>query len=210
MIPGLLAISADTRSLANLVRFHVAVGAVDSAEGAGATNIGAGGRGSDDGTGGASRGEGNVNGGNTSNNKGRGRLFTPTLANATSEERSALAGERFVSGRPLRTLLGADAPTLVVQIAAAGEQGSHGKARSGDVDDGGTVRVFVGPGRRREVGRESGGVETSGGAELFLGAFAAEVVLPNLNAVNGVVHGISGIMTYPGYRRPAVPFLGGK
>ncbi|CAM9723497.1 unnamed protein product, partial [Ectocarpus sp. 13 AM-2016] len=61
------------------------------------------------------------------------RLFTPSLANATAEERSALSGDRFVSGPRLWTLLdhedGGDhegssdrarARMLSVQIAAAG------------------------------------------------------------------------------------------
>lgn len=69
------------------------------------------------------------------------------------------------------------------------------------------VRVFIGP--ATGGGHASVSVDGSSGAggpgALFLGAFASEVVLPNLSAVNGVVHGIAGVMTYPGYKRPAVP-----
>lgn len=87
--------------------------------------------------------------------------------------------------------------------------------KTGDDDDasvGETLRVFVGPviigksddvphdPRRRPTGAAAAG-ESRGG--LFLGAFASEVVLPNLHAVNGVVHAVGGIMTFPGYKRPA-------
>ncbi|CAM9918688.1 unnamed protein product, partial [Sphacelaria rigidula] len=48
-----------------------------------------------------------------------------------------------------------------------------------------------------------------GGNLHFLGAFSSSVVLPNLNAVNGVVHGISSIMTHPGYKRPPPKPSGG-
>lgn len=176
-----MTIGSDRDTLPNLVMFHVALGASESVA---SSRVGPGGydhrvdiHGRD--------GEGTCE---------QGRLFTPSLANATSEERSVLAGDRFVSGRPLRTLLGGDAPPLVVQIAQD----------DAESDGGGTVRVFVGPGQRQE--RHSR-IKALG--DLFLGAFAAEVVLPNLNALNGVVHGISGVMTYPGYERPA-PLIGGE
>ncbi|CAN0205765.1 unnamed protein product, partial [Laminaria digitata] len=68
------------------------------------------------------------------------------------------------------------------------------------------IRVFVGVGRRRTEGEGGGGgsIDAVGGAleALLVGAFAAEVVLPDLNAVNGVVHGVAGVVTYPGYVRP--------
>lgn len=106
-----------------------------------------------------------------------------------------------MSGPRLWTLLDSDherdpdggkaAMTISVQIAAAFTPAPEGPAGNGG---GGGVRVFLGPGggQRQQVG----------GVDLFLGAFASEVVLPDLNAVNGVVHGISGVMTYPGYKKP--------
>lgn len=182
LIPGRMTIGSDKDTLPNLVMFHVAVGASESVEELVSASVGPGGydhRVGIHGCDGRATGE-------------QGRLFTPTLANATSEERSVLAGDRFVSGRFLRTLLGGDTLPLVVQIA------------QDDAEGGGMVRVFVGPGQRQE--RHSRIKELG---DLFLGAFAAEVVLPNLNALNGVVHGISGVMTYPGYERPA-PLVGGE
>ncbi|CAN0473885.1 unnamed protein product [Ectocarpus sp. 12 AP-2014] len=172
-VAGLMTIASHTESLTKLVRFHVALGTATTA---------------------AAR-----------------RLFTPSFANATAEERSVLSGDRFVSGPRLWTLLdhedGGDhegssdrarARMLSVQIAAAGaatdnDVGSGASAGGGG--GGGGVRVFVGP--------DGGGQQHKGGSGgLGLGAFTAEVVLPDLNAVNGVVHGISGVMTYPGYVRP--------
>lgn len=199
---GLMPVVAEKKSLTNLVRFHVALGALtmtstmsaatsepmvritaeSEAVPAAAVPTGA-----------------EVSG---------GRLFTPTLANATAEERSALSGERFASGPRLWTLLydqyadgieggRSTAGTITIQIAApASEDGGGVNVGSSDSAVCGGVRVFLGPG---------GGRERNGGADLFLGAFAAEVVLPDMGAVNGVVHGISGIMTYPGYKRPAPP-----
>ena len=151
-------------------------------------------------------------------------MFTPSLANATSEERSVFSGKRFVSGRELWTLLGDDAGTISVQIAAAAPVASGGDSgsdsdRSGDSGGGGSsgdgvrgagIRVFVGVGRRRAEGEEGGGGGGGGSIDgvgglggLLVGAFAAEVVLPDLNAVNGVVHGVAGVVTFPGYARPA-------
>lgn len=214
-VPGRMAIAADAESLETLVRFHVADGVagmpLDVAE-----------PGDADGQTGA-------------------RLFTPSLANATSEERSALSGERFAAGRSLWTLLGGGGDdssaraTLCVQIAPAlsavggcaadaggGDGGgSSGGCSTGAGKDTGSFRVFVGPGQPRQKQKSktsasvgSAGVDRGGGVEegsglgdLFLGAFAAEVVLPNLNAANGVVHGIAGVMTYPGYKRPS-PVVG--
>lgn len=157
-----------------------------------------------------------------------GRLFTSSLANATLAERTVLSGRRFASGRPLRTLLGDDVGCISVQVAAPiatsadpddGAGGRSGEVRAGSTTEGSGVRVFVGPGpppsqlqrKMAEIyGRGTSGRSGSNSGKAFaeplhLGAFAAEVVLPNLNAVNGVVHGISGVMTYPGYARPAVP-----
>ncbi|CAM9554062.1 unnamed protein product, partial [Scytosiphon promiscuus] len=104
-------------------------------------------------------------------------------------ERSALSGDRFASGPRLRTLLYDDG-------GGSGDVDAGGSGRSGGGGVGGSVRVFLGPG---------GGGPRDGGVDLFLGAFSAEVVLPDMGAVNGVVHGISGIMTYPGYKRPPPP-----
>lgn len=126
-----------------------------------------------------------------------------------------LSGDRFVSGPRLWTLLDSDhhdhdgsgggetAVALSVQISAAANGGaggddaarrSSGTGGSGGGGGGGNNRVFLGPagGQRQQLG----------GVDLSFGAFAAEVVLPDLNAVNGVVHGISSVMTYPGYKRP--------
>lgn len=185
-VPGLMAIASHTESLTKLVRFHVALG-TETATARRAT---------------ASSPPSPAPVGPAS------RLFTPSLANATADERSALSGDRFVSGPRLWTLLdhedGGDhegssdharAKKLCVQIAAAGvatdDDGGNGAA-------GGGVRVFVGQDGGGQQHKGGGG----GGGDLFLGAFTAEVVLPDLNAVNGVVHGISGVMTYPGYVRP--------
>lgn len=214
-VPGRMAIAADAESLKTIVQFHVVAGGVagmplDAAE-----------PGDADGQSGA-------------------RLFTPSLANATSEERSALSGERFAAGRSLWTLLGdggddsAARATLCVQIAPAlsavsgcaadaggsDDGGGSGGCSTGAEKDAGSFRVFVGPGQPRQkqksktsasvgsagVGRGGGVEEGSGLGDLFLGAFAAEVVLPNLNAANGVVHGIAGVMTYAGYKRPSPVF----
>lgn len=179
LIPGRMTIGSNKDTLPSLVMFHVVVGASESMVSA---SVGPGGY----------DGHVDIHGRDREGTCEQGRLFTPSLANATSEERSMLAGDRFVSGRSLRTLLGGDAPPLVVQIAQDG------------AEEGGMVRVFVGPGQRQ--GHHSRIKELG---DLFLGAFAAEVVLPNLNALNGVVHGISGVMTYPGYDRPA-PLIGGE
>ena len=54
------------------------------------------------------------------------------------------------------------------------------------------------------LGEGGGSIDGVGGlGGLLVGAFAAEVVLPDLNAVNGVVHGVAGVVTFPGYARPA-------
>lgn len=55
------------------------------------------------------------------------RLFTPSLANATEHERGVLAGERFVSGRPLETLL-RDIDGIVVAISVQIATASAGAA----------------------------------------------------------------------------------
>lgn len=186
-VPGLMTIASHTESLTKLVRFHVALGT--TTEKATAT---------------ASSPPSAVPAGTAS------RLFTPSLANATAEERSVLSGDRFVSGPRLWTLLdqedGGDhegssdrarARMLSVQIAVAGAA-TDDDGGSGAPAGVGGVRVFVGPHGGGQQHKGGGG----GGGDLFLGAFTAEVVLPDLNAVNGVVHGISGVMTYPGYVRP--------
>lgn len=204
-IPGRMAIAADTEALPGLVQFHVAVGEAASPGGGGGETGGGGGTGAGfRGDFHGAEGEGEGVRGDASDLGTGARLFTPSLANATEEERSALSGERFASGVPLRTMLGDGTATLSVQIAAA-DRGGGGDAS--DDADGARILVFVGPGPQRNprglgsAGGVSGGVEGLG--DLFLGAFAAEVVLPDLNAVNGVVHGISGVVTYPGYTRPA-------
>lgn len=154
----------------------------------------------------------------TASTRTASRLFTPSLANATAEQRSVLSGDRFASGPRLWTLLDSDhdhdhdhdgdgdksAMTLCVQISAAatgtiGGAGGNAAGRSSGTGGsggggGGGIRVFLGPG--------DGQQQQVRGVDLFFGAFAAEVVLPDLNAVNGVVHGISSVMTYPGYKRP--------
>ena len=168
LVPGLMTVAGDKASLAKLVRFHVALGTLTATSAS------------------------------TAAARESSRLFTPSLANATAEERSALSGERYASGPRLWTLLdseherdrdgGRAAMTITVQVAAAAHPGSS----SGGGGSG--FRVFLGPG--------GGKKERVGGVDLFLGAFASEVVLPDLNAVNGVVHGISGVMTYPGYKKP--------
>ena len=171
LVPGLMTVAGDKASLAKLVRFHVALGTATATSAS------------------------------TAAAREASRLFTPSLANATAEERSALSGERYASGPRLRTLLdseherdrdgGRAAMAITVQVAAAAHPGSS----SGSGGGGGSgFRVFLGPG--------GGKKERVGGVDLFLGAFASEVVLPDLNAVNGVVHGISGVMTYPGYKKP--------
>lgn len=181
LVPELTTVAAEKGSLAKLVRFHVALGTLTTANAAAAAAEPA-----------------------TSTAREASRLFTPSLANATDEERAALDGDRFASGPRLWTLLdseherdgdgGKSAMTITVQIAAAARAGSSSRDNGG----GGGFRVFLGPG--------GGKKQQVGGVDLFLGAFAAEVVLPDLNAVNGVVHGISGVMTYPGYKKPKPRF----
>ncbi len=186
LVPGLSTVASDKGSLEKLVRFHIGLGTLAASPSNGAA------------TRAAAAGAAGV----ATPRTAAGRLFTPSLANATAEQRSALSGERFASGPRLWTLLDSDherdadggkAPmTISVQIAAAAAPPSpDGSAGTGG---GGGVRVFLGPGggQRQQVG----------GVDLFLGAFASEVVLPDMNAVNGVVHGISGVMTYPGYKKP--------
>ena len=200
--------------------FGVEGGDAGTGGGGGGGGLGVGGVGVGGGDGGGSVGVGGGSGSASGHNEGA-KLFTPSLANATVEERSVFSGERFVSARELWTLLGDNAGTLSVQIAAAstasgddtggssgsdgGNSASGGDSSSGDSVGGPGIRVFVGVGRRRVEGEGAGGdgglVDDLG--DLFVGAFAAEVVLPDLNAVNGVVHGISGVITYPGYARPA-------
>lgn len=199
MVPARISIADDTENLANLVAFHVVTGTVQSSP---SVAVGSGGSGflryhpgnvgdiekNEDSSSFDVRGEGGV------------RLFTPSLANATAEERSALSGERFASGRSLRTLFRDDMANLCVQVAAAAIGTGNGDESIGD-----RFRVFVGPGQQQtrentaSVGKLSG---VEGLGNLYLGAFAAEIVLPDLNAVNGVVHGINGVITYPGYKRP--------
>lgn len=196
LIPGRMAIAADTEYLLSLLRFHVAIGVADvlPAEASVATE----------------EGRGSNGGGNTRRRPSRRwgtRLFTPSLANATLEERSVLSGERFVSGRPLLTMLGREAAALCVQIATARTNGSGSgpDGEGGEISGNSGITVFVGPGQQQQVGIADGeGAvrEIERWGNLFVGAFAAEIVLPDLNAVNGVVHGISGVMTYPWYPRP--------
>ncbi|CAM9881992.1 unnamed protein product [Choristocarpus tenellus] len=176
-----------------------------------------------------------------------GKLFTPSLANGTKEQRESLAGSRFLSGVEMQTMLlghvengeegrtgfggfswmlgwrgmrnggkGAGKPKVTkisTQIAAAAPSletvteastdvykrlGLVGQREGGNgIGQTDSFQVFLGPGSLM-VGE--GGRRLS----LALGAFVAKVVVPDLNAVNGVVHGVSGVLTYPGYVRPDV------
>lgn len=219
-IPNRSGIESDKRGLADLVRFHCVTGVAYSVNDGQRSRVEGGRRGSR-----VLRtgdvGEGDVRG--ATSWPSSGRLFTPSLANASATERAALVAENHCSGRPLQTLLEendeyedeADAPVVSVQIGAGNVRpgqdmdgvcgsgaGPRGHEAPGDycsnaAEREGSFRVFVGPQKRRS------GLGLLDPRNWLLGAFSCEIVIPDLNAVNGVVHGISGVMTHPGYDRPS-------
>ncbi|CAN0238450.1 unnamed protein product [Discosporangium mesarthrocarpum] len=145
------------------------------------------------------------------------RIFTPSLANASECHRNILAGERFVSGIELQTLLadwdgsyegmGTERAGRQEWPRAGGGGGAEGWpwASTGEKVGGASragFQVFLGPASSCDTGGGRDGGRA--GLRLMLGAFSTRVVVPDLNAVNGVVHGISGVLTYPGYKRPRI------